>query len=164
MSPPRALWDDDLAQFARLLAEINAIDLNIAQHQALCENMDLEPNELDELFERAHERFEANKRALPAPGADEAYVILDGSLNVGYRAYGPYRDFESASAAHPDLSWILSTTRITPDGTAIALKGNISDGHALAGIYQDLAAAAAATDGEDSWLFTLYPPRENPRT
>ena len=73
---PRTLWDDDLTQFARLIAEINAIDLTAQQHQDLCTSMDLEPHELNELFVRAHERFEASKRALPFPQLDD--IVLGG--------------------------------------------------------------------------------------
>lgn len=161
MSRARTLWDDDRAQFARLLAEINAIDLTIAQHQQLCENMDIEPHELNELFERAHERYEATKRRLPPArlGHREVFVVLDGSLSDGYRAHGPYPDFDTASHAHPGLSWILAATLPTTQGTAIALTGNLSDGLELEGIHEDLTAAAEATDGVEAWLMTLHPPQ-----
>tara|TARA_R100000234_G_scaffold114746_1_gene90127 strand:+ start:120 stop:320 length:201 start_codon:yes stop_codon:yes gene_type:complete len=54
-------WNNDLIQFARLICEINATqpqpfgNLDCA---ALCSEMDLEQDEVNELFERAHEVWE----------------------------------------------------------------------------------------------------------
>jgi len=52
----------DKIQFARLLCEIVATQ--DMQSDLLCESMDLEQNELDQLFERAHEVFEQAKITL----------------------------------------------------------------------------------------------------
>ena len=59
MSP----WENNEVQFARLLCELVAVcdDLNIA---GLCESMDLEEDDIQELFDRAHDVFEAAKEKL----------------------------------------------------------------------------------------------------
>ena len=61
--PNRAdLWNDDKIQFARLLYEIELTqDLD---YEALKQEMDLDAEELDELFERARECIEEVKRNL----------------------------------------------------------------------------------------------------
>jgi hypothetical protein len=60
-------WKDNSVQFARLLSEIQATqDLDI---QALCESMDLESGEVDELFDRASEVWEAVKDQTHFDGA-----------------------------------------------------------------------------------------------
>lgn len=58
--PKKDLWKDDKIQFARLLCEIVATHekLNIKE---LCESMDLEPEYIDELFDRANEVWEDSK-------------------------------------------------------------------------------------------------------
>jgi hypothetical protein len=56
------LWHDDSIQFPRLLAEIVAnVELTPAQHLEICASMDLESEELDELFERAQVAWEKAK-------------------------------------------------------------------------------------------------------
>ena len=56
------LWADDKTQFARLIYEIELTqDLN---YEALKQEMDLDAEELDELFERARECIEEVKRNL----------------------------------------------------------------------------------------------------
>lgn len=57
------LWDNDLIQFARLLDEIRATQENL-DYDSLCESMDLEPDDIDELFERAMKVFERAKAEL----------------------------------------------------------------------------------------------------
>lgn len=54
-----AVWDNNLVQFARLLAEINATQE--IDRDALLESMDILPSELDELFDRAHDVWEKAK-------------------------------------------------------------------------------------------------------
>jgi len=56
-------WHDDEVQFARILCEIVATqgELDI---DALILAMDLQPSEVDEVFQRAHERWERAKRHL----------------------------------------------------------------------------------------------------
>lgn len=54
------LWDNNLIQFARLLCEINATFSEI-DFPALCESMDLEPEDIDELFDRANDVWEKAK-------------------------------------------------------------------------------------------------------
>jgi hypothetical protein len=61
-SSPGTPWDDDLVQFPRLLCEIVATQsLDVP---ALCESMDLEPADIDELLERAHVQWERAKSVL----------------------------------------------------------------------------------------------------
>ena len=47
------LWENDLIQFSRLLAEINAIGLTREQYEELSASMDLEIESINELFDRA---------------------------------------------------------------------------------------------------------------
>lgn len=56
----KPLWEDDRVQFARLLAEINATHSEI-DFAALEESMDVQRDDIDELFERAEAVFEASK-------------------------------------------------------------------------------------------------------
>lgn len=49
------LWNDNLTQFARLLAEINATQT--LNYESLSEQTDLTLQEIDELFERANDVF-----------------------------------------------------------------------------------------------------------
>lgn len=55
-------WDDDSIQFPRLIAEIAAtIEFTEAQRAELCESMDLQPDDIDELFDRAQTAWERIK-------------------------------------------------------------------------------------------------------
>lgn len=54
-------WFLDCVQFPRLLSEICAVGLTDAQRSELCSSMDLRPEELDELFDRALETWECLK-------------------------------------------------------------------------------------------------------
>jgi hypothetical protein len=52
-------WKDDSIQFPRLLAEIAAtVELRGADYAALGESMDLTPEQIDELFDRAQQRWQ----------------------------------------------------------------------------------------------------------
>ncbi len=53
-------WDNNLIQFARLICEVNATQPTL-DCAALCSEMDLEQDEVNELFERAHEVWETYK-------------------------------------------------------------------------------------------------------
>lgn len=55
-------WENDEIQFPRLLAEIVATQDSL-DIDALCESMDLEPDEVDELFNRAQKRWDEIKAA-----------------------------------------------------------------------------------------------------
>lgn len=55
-------WADDITQFPRLLAEINATQDDL-DFDALSESMGLELARIDELFERAHAAWEATKKS-----------------------------------------------------------------------------------------------------
>lgn len=62
MSQGNPLWDRDDIQFPRLLAEIQAnIDLTQEQWYTLCSSMDLETDDLAELFDRAQLAWEKIK-------------------------------------------------------------------------------------------------------
>ncbi len=54
------MWNNDLIQFARLICEINATQDNF-NNDALCTEMDLNHDELNELFDRAHHVWETYK-------------------------------------------------------------------------------------------------------
>lgn len=61
-------WDDNRIQFPRLLAEIAAaIEFTPEQDQALCEAMDLEMNEVAELFDRAQAEWDQIKADTKPP-------------------------------------------------------------------------------------------------
>ena len=54
------MWNSDLIQFARLLCEIVATQDNF-NIEPIVESMDIDPAELNELFDRAHDVWEAAK-------------------------------------------------------------------------------------------------------
>lgn len=56
-----SVWDDNTIQFARLLAEINAVGLTMNQYQQICDSTDLGVMDIDELLERAEKEFEEIK-------------------------------------------------------------------------------------------------------
>jgi hypothetical protein len=61
-------WANDLVQFARLLAEIQAVGISRRRMDLLCESMDLPPERVNELFERADRAWERAKTVYaPAP-------------------------------------------------------------------------------------------------
>lgn len=55
------LWNRDEIQFPRLLSEIMAVGLTEQQWDELLASMDLESDELSELFERAQTAWETIK-------------------------------------------------------------------------------------------------------
>jgi len=55
------MWEDDLIQFPRLLAELRAVGLSAEQYEYLREQMDLSDSEIDEIFERAETAWDAIK-------------------------------------------------------------------------------------------------------
>lgn len=54
-------WQDNSIQFPRLLAEIIAVGLSEEQWDGLLDAMDLESDDLSELFDRAQEEWERIK-------------------------------------------------------------------------------------------------------
>ena len=56
-----AKWSDDSVQFPRLLAEISATQPNL-DFEALCASMDLEIDDINDIFDRADEAWEKIKR------------------------------------------------------------------------------------------------------
>jgi hypothetical protein len=55
------LWKRDNIQFPRLIVEINAMGLSKKQIKHLCDGMNIDPLDLDELFERAFKAFSKAK-------------------------------------------------------------------------------------------------------
>jgi hypothetical protein len=55
-------WERNEFQFPRLLAEIYAVGLSIGDWDKLAEAMDLEKEEIGELFNRAQEEWERIKQ------------------------------------------------------------------------------------------------------
>jgi hypothetical protein len=56
------LWERDDVQFPRLLAEICAtVDISNEDFEALCSSMDLEVAQVNELFDRAQNKWEEIK-------------------------------------------------------------------------------------------------------
>lgn len=73
-------WNDDSIQFPRLLAEISALGMNMDDRIALCASMDIDGEELANLFIRAEKAWEKIKREkLPnyTPDEDEDEQWLD---------------------------------------------------------------------------------------
>lgn len=61
------IWHNNATQFSRLLCELNATQsLDLA---ALCESMDLNINDINELFDRATETWESAKGTIACGGA-----------------------------------------------------------------------------------------------
>ena len=58
-------WDNNYVQFARLIAEINAtVDIKEEDWKELCESMDLQEDEVNQLFDRALQVFEQSKERI----------------------------------------------------------------------------------------------------
>ena len=60
----KEVWKDSSIQFPRLLSEIMAVGLSEEQWDDLLTSMDIESDELSELFERAQKLFEIHKAAI----------------------------------------------------------------------------------------------------
>ena len=54
------MWNNDLYQFARLICEINATQDNL-DWDALVREMDMDDDDLKEVFDQAHEVWETYK-------------------------------------------------------------------------------------------------------
>ena len=50
-----------MIQFSRLITELAMVQTGGVDIKALCDSMDLQPSEVDELFERARQRWEEAK-------------------------------------------------------------------------------------------------------
>jgi hypothetical protein len=68
---PLTMWERDNVQFPRLLAEINATGLTTGQYRMLEDSMELTTAEIDELLERAEDRWTRIK-GIPARKASRA--------------------------------------------------------------------------------------------
>jgi hypothetical protein len=56
-------WNNNTIQFARLLCEINATQDNI-DWTLLCQSMDLDLSDIDDILDRAHYVWEKSKKNL----------------------------------------------------------------------------------------------------
>lgn len=105
-------WNNDFVQFARLLCEINATqEIDI---ETLCESTDLDVEEINELFDRAHDVFENNKRN-------------------GFPIYNPVGNTE-IEVLEPDTLWVASPEwsldvgiLINEDGLSIRVHNHTDD-------------------------------------
>jgi len=59
---PKDIWKDDSIQFPRLLAEIMAVGLTEKQWDDIETSMNIEEDELSELFDRAQTEWEEVKK------------------------------------------------------------------------------------------------------
>lgn len=73
-------WDDNLVQFARLLCEIKATQDHLDIDE-LCESMDLAPDDIEALFDRADEVWELAKGQ---PMADEEFRLDAAQVNATF--------------------------------------------------------------------------------
>lgn len=54
----KSLWKNDNIQFTRLLAEIaGCVNITKKDMKKLCENMDLTEDEVNQIFDRAQDKF-----------------------------------------------------------------------------------------------------------
>lgn len=60
-SNTNSLWLNDAVQFSRLLSEIYASGLSEYQYADLCESMNLDKFQINELFERAESSWNIHK-------------------------------------------------------------------------------------------------------
>lgn len=65
----QTLWDNDLIQFARLIAEMESLGILADHQEQIQEELDLEPSELAELIDRAQTIYDASKARLAHLGA-----------------------------------------------------------------------------------------------
>lgn len=75
-------WENNHVQFARLLAEIYALPLNVKQYHGLMESMDLGYEDIDEIFERASLEWGRAKKGKPVRKVTpekELEAFADGS-------------------------------------------------------------------------------------
>jgi hypothetical protein len=73
---PQDSWANDEVQFARLLCEITATQEKF-DVGALSAEMDLSTSEINELFERAHAKWEASKKDVPTLTAKQVQDIIE---------------------------------------------------------------------------------------
>jgi len=91
------IWRDTYLQLSRLIAEINAVGLTSDQIQGLCESMDLHPDDLNELFERANTLWEVGKSNtlgesqvhVNCPNCDEGVLDQTAVNDDGYELTCP---------------------------------------------------------------------------
>jgi hypothetical protein len=67
-----SIWENNSVQFPRLLAEMRAAGIPDELMQALCESMDLTPDKINEILERADQEFD---RIKPRPHVTQLFPI-----------------------------------------------------------------------------------------
>jgi hypothetical protein len=60
----KSLWNRDDVQFPRLISEIMAVGVSEKMEKQLAIEMNVEPEQVRELFERAQDAWEKHKKAL----------------------------------------------------------------------------------------------------
>lgn len=84
-------WKQDYLQFARLLCELRAVGALSTQavYERLLENMDLEQEDLERLFDRAHLVWELRKKQLTVDPRSTIQAKLPGGEHVELIGYLP---------------------------------------------------------------------------
>ena len=116
---PESMWGDDSVQFPRLLSEIaGTIEATRREWDALCENMDITHDELEELFDRAHAAWKAAKERTPTPVTPH----VDGHGDTyWYNAYGEVHRTDGPAVERADgtREWWIHGKVHRDDGPAV---------------------------------------------
>lgn len=97
------LWENNRVQFARLLAEINAVGLTPKQLKGLAKSMDLKAKDIHDIFNRAENEFDEIKQ-----GERKFYIVNDYDANDSF----PITAINSEIAAYQaleELGWGVAT-------------------------------------------------------
>ena len=107
-------WDLNSIQFPRLLAVLRAVGLTAQQYADLCESMELESSDIDELLERAEEEWEVLKDAHAEDFYAHLFALakqlgaLSLAINVDTRcdAILTFHDGSIRNYAYRDGKWV----------------------------------------------------------
>jgi len=95
-------WDNDCLQFPRLIAELNqAGAFNKKVMRALCESMELQPGDIDELINRAEKKWDNIKALTPSVDADpprKRLEYLRGELRAERLSYGELAELQDLAS------------------------------------------------------------------
>ena len=101
-------WEDNSIQFPRLLAEIIATQDNLDMN-ALAESMDLEVEDVAELFERAQAIWDS------VCMKDPHYILIAEGGGWPTHAIGPFEDYDLAERYMLADKWRESWGSVTDD-------------------------------------------------